>query len=157
MTGNLYVKVAHVEVQDDGTRYGMGDEPITETAHETPGAIFRAALGRDPRRPWEAMGRCSGKVYVDVPGSPCTVCHLSRAEHIGPVIVTTEEPSTEHPNGAVVSHGHHYQPVARHIGWVFERRERYEDDPTRSYLHERWVTVHTAPDSVTRTEHFADL
>lgn len=41
------------------------------------------------------------------------------------------------------------------IGYVFVKRDRYEDtgDP---FLHETWVTLHTAPDdvAVTRTSHY---
>lgn len=32
-------------------------------------------------------------------------------------------------------------------GWVFLKRDRYEDAPDKTYLHETWVTIHrvTAP------------
>lgn len=54
----LYVKV----------QYGgdwWGEDPITETAHETVGGLYRSLAGRDRSRPWESLGRCTGKVYVD--------------------------------------------------------------------------------------------
>lgn len=47
--------------------------------------------------------------------------------------------------------------TARHVGWVFVKRERYEDDPKRTYLREAWVTVHEAPPTVTHTYHYAEL
>jgi hypothetical protein len=44
------------------------------------------------------------------------------------------------------------------VGWVFVKRERYEGTPRagepRSYLREVWVSVHSAPDTVTRTAHY---
>jgi hypothetical protein len=42
-----------------------GEEPLTETVHETTGDLFRSLSGRNKTRPWEALGRCTGKVYVD--------------------------------------------------------------------------------------------
>lgn len=42
-----------------------GEDPITETRHETTGELFRALVGRDHRYPWEALGRCTGRMYVD--------------------------------------------------------------------------------------------
>ena len=44
-------------------------------------------------------------------------------------------------------------------GWVFEKRMRYEDargnDPERDfYTREVWVTLHDAPDTVTREHHY---
>lgn len=57
----LYVEIAY---RGDW----WGDEPLTETRHETTGELFRALAGRDDRYPWEALGRCTGKVYVDEQG-----------------------------------------------------------------------------------------
>jgi len=45
---------------------------------------------------------------------------------------------------------------AKAIGWVFERRERYEDTG-EVYVREVWVSVHTAPDTVTCTPHYLEL
>ena len=46
---------------------------------------------------------------------------------------------------------------ARQVGWVFVSRQpvdyRRPDDP-RTWLREAWVTVCTAPDTVTRTPHY---
>jgi hypothetical protein len=94
-----------------------GEEPLQETRHETLGDLFRALAGKDPRYPWEAMGRCTGKVYIDGPDG---------------------------------------KPVQ--VGWVFEARNpepvnRGDEQPTG--LRVAWVTVHTAPDTVTRTPHYA--
>ncbi len=46
---------------------------------------------------------------------------------------------------------------AQHVGWIFLSRQPYDDDRSKSYLREAWVTVHTAPDTVTRTPHYAPL
>lgn len=49
------------------------------------------------------------------------------------------------------------------IGWVFQKRLRYEDarrdwngrySEKDYYIREVWVTVHDAPDTVTREPHF---
>jgi hypothetical protein len=45
------------------------------------------------------------------------------------------------------------------IGWAFSKRMRYEDargnDPERDYdTREVWVTLHDAPDTVTRQVHY---
>lgn len=42
------------------------------------------------------------------------------------------------------------------IGWVFVKRVPY-DDSDETYLREVWVTVHTAPDTVTRERHYASV
>lgn len=51
----LYVHVTYT---------GGGEDPLTETVHETTGDLFRSLAGIDKARPWEALGRCIGKVYV---------------------------------------------------------------------------------------------
>jgi hypothetical protein len=43
------------------------------------------------------------------------------------------------------------------VGWVFEKRMRYEDAPAQSYTREVWVSVHVKPQVVTTTEHLAEL
>lgn len=94
-----------------------GEDPLTETIHETTGDLFRSLSGRDKARPWEALGRCTGKVYIDdETGKP------------------------------------------RQVGWIFTARNpepvnRGDTQPTG--LREAWVTVHEAPDTVTRTPHYA--
>jgi len=45
----------------------------------------------------------------------------------------------------------------KQIGWVFEGRQQYEDDPAKSYLREVWVEVHTAPPTKTVEYHFAEF
>jgi hypothetical protein len=42
------------------------------------------------------------------------------------------------------------------IGWVFLGRQRYEDTG-EPYLREVWVSIHTAPDTVTRESHYLEL
>ena len=148
----------YIEVEYRGDWWG--EDPLHETDHETPGELFRALAGKDSRYPWEALGRCTGKVYVDVPGSPCTLCDLPRAEHYGPVGTTWIEPNAKHPHGAIVSHGHCYQADARQVGWVFVARNpppvnRGDEQPTG--LRESWVTVYSAPPTVVRTEHYAEF
>lgn len=48
--------------------------------------------------------------------------------------------------------------LVRAVGWVFVKRMRYEDarpgDPDPTYLREVWVTLHDAPDTVTRERHY---
>lgn len=41
----------------------------------------------------------------------------------------------------------------RAIGWTFLKRDHYEDTG-EPFLRETWVTVHDAPDTVTRTHHY---
>jgi len=151
----------YVEVQYRGDWWG--EDPLTETVHETTGDLFRSLAGMDRSRPWEALGRCTGKVYVDIPGSPCTLCDKAREEHehdpiTNRISVTVEEPSEKWPNGAVIPHGHYYQPKARQVGWVFVARNpepvnRGDEQPTG--LREAWVTVHEQPPTMTRTYHYA--
>jgi hypothetical protein len=110
----LYVSVAY---RGDW----WGEDPITETIHETPGELFRSLSGRDKSRPWESLGRCTGKVYVD---------------------------------------GDDGEP--RHVGWIFVARNpeptsRADENVKDTGLREAWVTVHTAPDTVVRTPHYAEL
>ena len=40
-----------------------------------------------------------------------------------------------------------------HVGWVFEGRQRYEDTG-EPYVRQVWVTVHDAPETVTRERHY---
>jgi hypothetical protein len=61
--------------------------------------------------------------------------------------------------GKVYVDAHPSNPApARAVGWVFVKRMRYEDarpgDPDPTYLREVWVTLHDAPDTVTRTPHY---
>lgn len=39
------------------------------------------------------------------------------------------------------------------VGWVFQGRDKYEDTG-ETYLREVWVTLHDAPDTVTREHHY---
>jgi hypothetical protein len=43
-----------------------------------------------------------------------------------------------------------------HVGWFFERREKYEDT-NETYLRGVWVTVHEKLPTKTYTEHLADI
>lgn len=47
--------------------------------------------------------------------------------------------------------------TAKHIGWCFIKRKEYEDDRSKTWLCETWVTVHTGPPTKTITYHQADL
>ena len=31
------------------------------------------------------------------------------------------------------------------VGWCFEKRVAYQDDPSKTYLQETWVTLHSSP------------
>lgn len=157
----LYVEIAY---RGDW----WGEDPITETVHDTPGELFRSLAGRDPARPWEALGRCTGKVYIDIPGSPCSLCKRTRDEHIGPVVCEVVENGAQSsdgrtwPNGAVIPHGHHYQAQAQAVGWVFVARNpepvnRGDTQPTG--LREAWVTVYDEPPTIVHevTPHYARI
>jgi hypothetical protein len=37
-----------------------------------------------------------------------------------------------------------------HVGWVFVKRDAYQDQPHKTYLREVWVTVYAGPEIVTR-------
>lgn len=43
------------------------------------------------------------------------------------------------------------------VGWVFVKRKPFDDDKSKSYLHETWVTVYTAPPQRHVTLHHADI
>jgi len=106
----------YVEIQYRGDWWG--EDPLTETAWETTGDLFRSLAGIDKSRPWERLGRCTGKVYVDLEGE------------------------------------------SRQVGWVFVARNpeptsRADENVKDTGLREAWVTVHEAPPTITRTEHFA--
>lgn len=128
----LYVEVAY---RGDW----WGEDPLTETRHETVGELFRALNGQDKAHPWEALGRCTGKVYVDVPEGDMSVAAGGPAEA-----------PAERPDGKMT--------VARQVGWVFVARNpepvnRNDSQPTG--LREAWVTVHEAPPTVVTTYHYA--
>ena len=42
------------------------------------------------------------------------------------------------------------------MGWVFQKRQRYED-VNETYLAETWISLHTAPDTVTREPHYKTI
>jgi hypothetical protein len=94
-----------------------GEDPLTETRHETTGELFRALSGRDKSHPWESLGRCTGRCYVDG------------------------------PDGRAIQ-----------TGWVFVARNpepvnRGDRQPTGR--REAWVSVYTAPPTVTTRHHRA--
>lgn len=171
----LYI---HVEYTGDW----WGEDPLTETRHETTGELFRALAGKDSRYPWEALGRCTGKVYIDVPGSPCELCHKPYKQHeyhVGTNPIKTEIvesggtsadgrvwpngmvgalPDPKHPGGMALQH--YYQSERKQVGWVFVARNpepvnRGDTQPTG--LREAWVTVYDAPPTVTRKEHYTEF
>ncbi len=55
-----------IEVQYRGDWWG--EDPLTETAWDTTGDLFRSLSGRDKSRPWETLGRCTGRVWIDADG-----------------------------------------------------------------------------------------
>lgn len=44
----------------------------------------------------------------------------------------------------------------RVIGWVFQKRRPYEDRPRETYVHEVWVSVHSAPPTRTVQYHYVE-
>jgi hypothetical protein len=44
----------------------------------------------------------------------------------------------------------------RVIGWVFEARRPFDDDPSQSSIIESWVTVHTGPPTLQVEYHYAE-
>ena len=77
-----------------------GEDPIVETRYETTGALFRALSGQDKAHPWEALGRCTGKVYID---------RADKAEQVGWVF--------EARNPEPVNRGD-TQPTGLRVAWV---------------------------------------
>lgn len=164
----LYIEVAY---QGDW----WGEDPLTETIHETTGSLFRSLAGMRPHRgeqsrPWEALGRCTGKIYIDVAGSSCELCHKASGAHefrVGTNPITTRwiKPNAEYPNGALTTDGtHYYQAERRQVGWVFVARNpaptsRADEALKDTGLREAWVTVYDSPPEVVvkRTEHYADF
>ena len=39
------------------------------------------------------------------------------------------------------------------VGWVFVKREKYEDDPKQSYLHETWISLLDKDETVRNIEY----
>lgn len=150
-----------VEVQYRGDWWG--EDPLTETEFETTGDLFRALSGRDPAHRYMALGRCTGKVYVDVKDSPCELCeqapeyhlHVRTAAECAAIVID----GTAGHCSAPQDH-HRYQPKARQVGWVFEARNPEpvnRGDPEETGLRVAWVTVYTAPPTVVRTDHPAEF
>ena len=73
----------YVEVEYRGDWWG--EDPITETVHETTGDLYRSLAGIDKSRPWEALGRCTGKVYIDENGTAHQVGWVFIARNPEPV------------------------------------------------------------------------
>ena len=40
------------------------------------------------------------------------------------------------------------------IGWSFEKRDRYEDDVSKTFIKETWVTLHARPATRTVKHHY---
>ena len=70
-----------------------GEDPMCETIHETTGALYRSLSGRDHSRPWESLGRCAGKVYVDDPDGPRQVGWVFVARNPEPVCRGDTQPT----------------------------------------------------------------
>lgn len=47
--------------------------------------------------------------------------------------------------GKVYVDGHDGNGAPLHVGWVFQKRMRYEDAPHLTYVREVWVTLHDGP------------
>ena len=43
------------------------------------------------------------------------------------------------------------------VGWVFQARVAYEDDPDQTYIREVWCTLFTTPPTVTIKRHYITL
>lgn len=125
----------YVEVQYRGDWWG--EDPLTETRHETTGELFRALSGKDKAHPWEALGRCTGKVYIDGPH-----VHHAACLPTGPGSFCDK------------------RPTAIQVGWIFVARNpeptsRADENVKDTGLREAWVTVHEAPPTVTTVQHYA--
>lgn len=104
----------YVQVQYGGDWWG--EDPLTETVHETTGDLFRSLSGRDRSRPWEALGRCTGKVYVETePGKHRQVGWHFTARNPEPVNRGDEQPTglreawvTVHEAAPTVTTTYHY-------------------------------------------------
>ena len=83
---SLYVEVSY-------TGDWWGEDPLTETRYETTGDLFRSLAGRDRRYPWEALGRCTGKVYVNGPDGTRQVGWVFVARNPEPVRRGDEQPT----------------------------------------------------------------
>lgn len=104
----LYIEIAY---QGDW----WGEDPLTETRHETTGDLFRSLAGRDQRYPWEALGRCTGRVYVDRKGEAIQVGWVFVARNPEPVNRGDTQPTglreawvTVHEAPPTVTTTHHY-------------------------------------------------
>lgn len=80
----------YIEVQYRGDWWG--EDPITETRYETTGDLFRALAGRG-QYPWETLGRCTGKVYLDGPDGAVQVGWVFVARNPEPVNRGDEQPT----------------------------------------------------------------
>ena len=104
----------YVEVKYGGDWWG--EDPMQETTHETVGDLFRSLSGRDTTRPWEALGRCTGRVYVDGPdGKPRQVGWVFVARNPEPVNRGDTQPTglreawvTVHEQPPTVTRTYHY-------------------------------------------------
>ena len=90
----LYV---HVQYAGDW----WGEDPLEETGFDTPGALFRALAGREKMYSYRALGRCTGKVYIDGPDG--------KGQQVGWVFVARNPP----PAGRGDE-----QPTGRREAWV---------------------------------------
>jgi hypothetical protein len=108
----------YIEVHYSGDWWG--EEPIHETRHDTTGDLFRSLSGRDHRYPWETLGRCTGRVYVDRNGKPVQVGWVFEARNPEPVNRGDTQPTglrvawvTVHEAPPTVTTTHHYAPFGK--------------------------------------------
>lgn len=110
---NLYI---HVQYGGDW----WGEDPIYETAFTNTGDLFRALSGKDKSHRWEALGRCTGKVYIDGPdGEAQQVGWVFEARNPEPTSRGDEQPTglriawvTVHKAPPTVTKTYHYADFA---------------------------------------------
>lgn len=90
--------------------YRLGDPEWYEPYTDDRGELFRAMR--------HEYGRCTGRIYVDVPQGDASA-----------------SPGVAAPAADRQAY------VTETVGWVFEKRCAYEDAPDEHYIQEVWVEV----------------
>lgn len=110
---SLYI---HVEYTGDW----WGEDPLHETDHETTGDLFRALSGKDHTRPWEALGRCTGRVYIDTDDGTKAIGWVFVARNPEPVNRGDEQPTGLRVAWVTV----HEQPPTRTVKYHYAKMGR---------------------------------